>query len=189
MNQSNSLLAQLWAKAGTPGVRAFLLSILALGGALLLAVYSGAAAELGNLGLAASSALLALAIAGWVGVTLVPTLAKRTPLRWIGYKMEYKITRAGWIYFGTTLLVALAALNTGNNLLFLILACLISVILMSGFLSWICLSGVELQLEMPEHIFAGQPERATVELNNEKLTVPSFSLMVEAVTPKKADTA
>ena len=64
-------------------------------------------------------------------MTIVPTLAKRTPLRWIGYRMEYKISRAGWIYIGATLLVALAALNTGNNLLFLILACLISVILMS----------------------------------------------------------
>jgi len=103
--------------------------------------------------------------------------------------MEYKITRAGWIYILGTLLVALAALNTGNNLLFLILACLISVILMSGILSSVCLSGVELHVEMPEHIFAGQPERATVELKNEKLTVPSFSLTVEAVMPKKSDAA
>jgi hypothetical protein len=76
MSQQSSLLSQLWAKTDTPGVRAFFLSILALGVALLLAVYSGAAAELGNIGLAASSALLALAIAGWVAVTMVPTLAK-----------------------------------------------------------------------------------------------------------------
>jgi uncharacterized protein (DUF58 family) len=163
--------------------------MVALGVALVLALYSGVAAELGNVLLAGTCALLALAVAAWVAVTLVPTLAKRTPLRWIGYKMEYKITRAGWIYILGTLLVALAALNTGNNLLFLILACLISVILMSGILSSVCLTGVELHLEMPEHIFAGQPERATVELKNEKLTVPSFSLTVEAVTPKKSDAA
>ena len=184
-----STLAQIWAKADRPGVRAFFLSISALAVALILALYSGVAAEFGNVILAGTCALLALAVAGWVAVTLVPTLAKRTPLRWIGYKMEYKVTRAGWIYIGGTLVVALAALNTGNNLLFLILACLIAIILMSGFLSWICLSGVELQLEMPEHIFAGQQERATVELNNEKLTVPSFSLMVEAVTPKNSNPA
>src|SRR5215469_7719051 len=154
MSQHSSLMAQLWAKADRPGVRAFILSVLALGVALLLAVYSGAAAELGNVGVAASSALLALAIAGWVAVTLVPTLARRTPLRWIGYKIEYRVTRAGWIYIGSTLVIALAALNTGNNLLFLILACLIAIILMSGFLSYICLSGIELHLELPEHIFA-----------------------------------
>lgn len=189
MSHQNSLLAQLWAKADTPGVRAFFLSILALGIALLLAVYSGAAAELGNIGVAASSALFALAIAGWVAVTMVPTLAKRTPLRWIGYRMEYRISRAGWIYIGATLLVALAALNTGNNLLFLILACLISVILMSGILSSISLAGVELRIELPEHIFAGQTVRANVELHNEKLMFPSFALRVEAAAPKGAAAA
>src|SRR5262245_20028946 len=189
MSQPNSLLAQLWAKTDTPGVRTFLLSILALGIAFSLAVYSGAAAELGNIGVAASSALFALAIAGWVAVTIVPTLAKRTPLRWIGYRMEYRITRAGWIYIGATLLVALAALNTGNNLLFLILSCLISVILMSGILSSISLAGVELRIVLPEHIFAGQTVHASVELINGKLTLPSFALRVEAVVPKDGPAA
>ena len=182
--KTTSTLAQLWAKADRPGVRAFFLSITALGVALLLAVYSGAAAELGNLGVAASSALFALAIAAWVAVTLAPTLAKRTPLRWIGHKVEYKISRAGWLYFGATLLVALAALNTGNNLLFLILACLVSVILMSGILSSISLAGVDLKIDLPEHMFAGQTVRASVELINQKLTLPSFALRVEAVVPK-----
>ncbi len=186
---TTSTLAQLWAKADRPGVRAFFLSITALGVALLLAVYSGAAAELGNLGVAASSALFALAIAAWVAVTLVPTLAKRTPLRWIGHKVEYKISRAGWLYFGATLLVALAALNTGNNLLFLILACLVSVILMSGILSSISLAGVDLKIDLPEHMFAGQTVRASVELINQKLTLPSFALRVEAVVPKDAPVA
>lgn len=188
MAQTTSTLAQLWAKADRPAVRAFFLSILALGVALLLAVYSGAAAELGNLAVAASSALFALAIAGWVAVTLVPTLAKRTPLRWIGQKVEYRITRGGWVYIGATLLVALAALNTGNNLLFLILACLVAMILMSGVLSSISLAGVDLKIELPEHIFAGQTVRATVELVNEKLTMPSFALRVEA-EPSKGKSA
>jgi len=40
--------------------------------------------------------------------------------------MEYRITFEGWIYLGGIILVALAALNTGNNLLFLILASLIA---------------------------------------------------------------
>jgi uncharacterized protein (DUF58 family) len=186
MAAARSTLAQLWAKADRPGVRAFFLSMAALSAALLLALYSGAAAELGQLVLASTSALVALAIAGWVAVTLVPTLARRTPLRWIGYKIEYKISREGWIYFAGLLVVALAALNTGNNLLFLILASLISLVFMSGILSSISLSGVELRLVLPEHIFAGQPVRAQVELQNQKLTLPSFSLRVEAVQEKGA---
>ena len=178
-------IAQLWAKADRPGVRAFFIAIAALSIALLLALYSGAAGELGHFGLSVASALVALVVAAWVGVTLVPVLAKRTPLRWIGYKMEYKVTREGWIYIGGIIVVALAALNTGNNLLFLILASLIAIILMSGILSSITLSGVEMRLELPEHIFAGQPVRAQVELENEKLTLPSFSLRVEAVKAKE----
>ena len=189
MTTSNSTIAQLWAKADRPGVRAFFLAMAALGIALLLALYSGAAGELGHFGLSVASALFALLVAAWVGVTLVPVLAKRTPLRWIGYKMEYKVTRAGWTYIGGVIVVALAALNTGNNLLFLILASLIAVILMSGILSSITLSGVEMRLELPEHIFAGQPVRAQIELENEKLTLPSFSLRVEAVTTKSAPAA
>ncbi|HEY6944129.1 MAG TPA: DUF58 domain-containing protein [Candidatus Acidoferrum sp.] len=184
-----STLAQMLAKADRPGVRAFFLSMAALSGALLLALYSSAAAELGQIVLASTSALAALAIAGWVAITLVPALARRTPLRWIGYKTEYKVSRAGWIYFGGLMLVALAALNTGNNLLFLILACLIALILMSGILSSISLSGIEMRLILPEHIFAGQPVRAHVELENQKLTLPSFSLRVEAVREEHSSRA
>ncbi len=189
MTTTNSTLAQLWAKADRPGVRAFFISIAALSIALLLALYSGAAAELGHVGLSIASALAALVVAAWVGITLVPVLARRTPLRWIGYRMEYKVTREGWIYIGGIIVVALAALNTGNNLLFLILASLIAIILMSGILSSITLSGIEMRLELPEHIFAGQPVRAQVELENEKLTLPSFSLRVEAAKTKKSPAA
>ena len=184
-----STVANLWSKADRPGVRAFFLSLFALGVALLLALYSGAAAELGRLRLASISALAALLVAGWVAVTLVPVLARRTPLRWLGYKMEYKVTRAGWFYIAGIILISLAALNTGNNLLFLILASLIAIILMSGILSSITLSGVAMRLQLPEHIFAGQPIRASIELENEKLTLPSFSLRVEAVTAKNSSAA
>ena len=104
----------------------------------------------------------ALVVAAWVAITLVPVLAKRTPLRWIGYKTEYRATREGWVYFSGIVIVALAALNTGNNLLFLILACLIAVIVMSGVLSSITLTGVEMRLDLPDHIFAGQPVRDRV---------------------------
>jgi uncharacterized protein (DUF58 family) len=186
MAVNRSTLSELFAKADRPGVRAFFLSMAALSVALVLALYSGAAAQLGSLLLASASALTALLVAGWVGVTLVPVLAKRTPLRFLAYRMEYKISREGWIYIVGIVLVALAAINTGNNLLFLILATLIATILMSGILSSITLAGVELRLDLPEHIFAGQPVSATVELQNQKLTLPSFSLRVEGVEKKVA---
>jgi uncharacterized protein (DUF58 family) len=182
-------LANFWEKTDRPGVRAFFLSIAALSVAFVLALYSGAAARIGSLALASATAMSALLVAGWVGVTLVPVLARRTPLRWITYRMEYRLTRDGWIYLGGIVLVALAAINTGNNLLFLILSCLIASILMSGILSSLTVMGVELKLQLPEHIFARQTLRGVVELKNEKQMLPSFSLRVEAVTKKNAAAA
>ncbi len=182
-------LANLWEKADRPGVRAFFLSMAALSVAFVLALYSGAAARIGSLALASATAMSALLVAAWVGITLVPVLAKRTPLRWIAYRMEYRLTREGWIYLGGIVLVALAAINTGNNLLFLVLACLIASILMSGILSSLTLAGVELNLQLPEHIFAEQTVRGVVELQNEKQTLPSFSLRVEGTREKNTDAA
>jgi len=180
----SATLANLREKTDHPGVRAFFVSMAALSVAFVLALYSGAAARTGNLALASATAMAALVVAGWVGITLVPVLAKRTPLRWMAYRMEYRLTREGWIYLGGIVLVALAAINTGNNLLFLVLACLIASILMSGILSSLTLAGVELNLELPEHIFAGQTVRGGVELRNEKQTLPSFSLRVEGAKAK-----
>lgn len=188
MSLSNTV-AQLRAKADRPGVRAFVVSMAALGVALVLALYSGAAAELNRRGLSIISAIAALIVAGWVAVTLVPVLAKRTPLRWLGYRIEYKVTKEGWIYVGSILLISLAALNTGNNLLFLILASLIAIILMSGILSSISLTGLTMRLELPQHIFAGQSVRALIELENEKLTLPSFSLRVEGAKDEHSGAA
>ena len=172
------------AKSDRPGLRAFLLSLAALTIAMLLALYSGAAAQLGHFALASTSAFAALLVAAWVAVALVPVLARRTPLRWFTFRMEYRLTREGWIYLAGIVLISLAAVNTGNNLLFLILACLIASILMSGILSSVTLAGVAMRLNLPEHIFAGQSVRASLELKNEKLTLPSFSLRVEGVAAK-----
>src|SRR5260370_12300413 len=115
--------------------RNFAVGLGALGAALFLALYSGAAAEGGHLLVAGISALGALGLAGWVALTIVPVLARRTPLRWLTYHIDYKVTREGLVYLGGIFVVALAALNTGNNLLFMVLACLLAAVLISGMLS------------------------------------------------------
>ena len=168
------------------GWRTFGLSVVALGGALLLALYSSVAAEDGRTWTAGLSALSALAISGWVAFTVVPALARRTPLQWLAYRMDYRVTREGVVYLAGIFVVALAALNTGNNLLFVTLACLLGGILISGIISQVVLSGVELRLDLPEHIFANQPVLALAELENHKTILPSFSLrLVGARTPQR----
>jgi uncharacterized protein (DUF58 family) len=175
-----------WHGLDRPSWRSFFIALVALGVALFLALYSGAAEEGGHLLLAGISALAALAMAGWVALTIVPVLARRTPLWWLSYQIDYRLTREGMIYLGAVLVVALAALNTGNNLLFMILACLLAGVLISGLLSRLVLSGVDVRLELPEHVFAGRPIMAIAELRNTKQTMPSFSVLLVSEEKQKA---
>src|SRR5579863_9955320 len=158
------------------GWRSFAIAVVALGAALLLALYSSVAAEDGRIWAAGFSALSALAVSGWVAFSVVAALVRRKPLRWLAYRMDYRVTREGIVYLAGIFVIALAALNTGNNLLFMTLACLLAGILISGVLSQIVLSGVDLRLDLPEHIFANQPVVSLAELANHKQRLPSFSL-------------
>ncbi len=180
-------LARWWSGLDRPGWRGFAVAMLALAAAMCLALYSGAATEGGHLIAAGVAALGALGLAGWVAVTIVPVLARRTPLQWLTHRIDYKLTHEGIIYIGGVFVVGLAALNTGKNLLFMILACLLAGLLISGLLSRLVLSGVDVRLELPEHIFAGQPILAIAEMHNRKQTLPSFSVsLVAGEKPKRS---
>jgi uncharacterized protein (DUF58 family) len=165
-------------KSDASGWRNFFVAMFALALAFGLAIYSGAAAQTGARWVAGITALSALALAGWVAITIVPALARRSTLRWLTYRVSYRITREGLVYLAGLFVVALAALNTGNNLLFLVLGCMLAGIVLSGILSRITLTGIELHLELPEHVFAGDPAPAVVELTNLKRMFPSFALRV-----------
>ncbi len=171
-------ITPLWRRRDRSGWRNFGIAMLALSVSLLVALFSAAVAQEGRIWLAAITTVIALAIAAWVAITIVPALAKRTNLRWIVYQMDYRLTREGVIYLAAVFILVLAAVNTGNNLLFLILACLLAGILVSGVLSRMVLTGIEMKFDLPEHIFAGQPVLAEIELRNEKQIWPSFSLRV-----------
>lgn len=161
--------------------------MLALSVSLIVALFSAAVAQEGRIWLASLTTLVALGIAAWVAITIVPALAKRTSLRWIAYQVDYRLTRDGVVYLVAVFILVLAAVNTGNNLLFLILACLLAGILVSGVLSRVVLTGIAMKFDLPEHIFAGQPVLAEIELRNEKQIWPSFSLRVLG-TSKKSST-
>ena len=54
---------------------------------------------------------------------------------WLPLFTKYRLTREGWIYVSATVIVLSAAINTSNNLLYMILSALLAVMLLSGFLS------------------------------------------------------
>ncbi|MFQ5695270.1 MAG: DUF58 domain-containing protein [Terriglobia bacterium] len=166
------------------GAKNFLLAIGLLTVALLLALAGAAAFDRRDLREAAAYHFLALAITFYVGVKLVPQMARRTALGWLFIQVDYKLTRGGVVYLAATFVIVAAAMNTGNNLLFMVLASLLAGLLMSGVLSRIVLTNVSLELELPEHVFARQPVSAELTLVNGKRLLPSLSLTVSGREPR-----
>jgi quinol-cytochrome oxidoreductase complex cytochrome b subunit len=110
----------------------------ALGGlalALFLALYATGLCLEGRYAPAAAAAAIALLLAGVIAAYAVPYLARRTALRSWMVRIDYEFTREGAVYLLLVVAIIIAALNTGNNLLFIILACLLAGIVASGILS------------------------------------------------------
>ncbi len=72
--------------------------------------------------------------------------------------------------------IGAAAVNTGNNLLYLVLGLMLSLILLSGSLSDLVLWGIGVRRHLPRRAFAGSPCLVELELTNLKRWLPSFSL-------------
>lgn len=78
-----------------------------------------------------------------------------------------------------TLAVGLGAINTGNNLLYLVVGMMLSLIIVSGILSEQSLRRVSLEWVFPSRIFAQQPVSARLRITNGKKRLPSFSFRAE----------
>ena len=95
--------------------------------------------------------------------------------------MRYRITRAGMLFLLAIILVGAAAIGSANNLLFLILAAMLATLLVSGFVSRLCLAALELDFLVPEHIPARRSVPGELYVRNGKWLMPSFSIRVEGV--------
>ncbi len=86
-------VTRMWEERDKPGWKYFGIAIIVLSGALVVALFSAAVAQQGRVGLAAATTAIALGLAGWVAITIVPKLARRTSLRWLVYQVDYKLTK------------------------------------------------------------------------------------------------
>jgi len=92
------------------------------------------------------------------------------------WRRRLKITKMGWWYIGITGGIGVAAINTGNNLLFLVLGLLLASIVVSGILSEQTLREVRVERRLPSGAAAGQPALIGIVARNGKKRAPSFSL-------------
>ncbi len=162
--------ADLWLK--------FLLALIGLGLAFAAALFSTVSRESGNVWATLILASAALILATLVGLTTVPHLARRVVIKRLRDAVDYEVTRAGILYVIATLLIGIAALNTGNNLLYIVVAAMLAAILVSGVVSAVGLRDLELDVRLPEHVFAGRPVLGRILLTNPRRRLPSFSIHV-----------
>ncbi len=92
---------------------------------------------------------------------------------------SFGITRSGGFYILSVFLVALAAVKTGNNLLYLILAVLLSAILAAGIFARLSLRSIFVSLQVPQNVFVEEDVPIKISLRNRKAWLTSFSILVE----------
>lgn len=97
-------------------------------------------------------------------------------------KRYFRLTREGRVFLISTLLVGIAAINTGNNLLYLVLGLLLSLLLLSGVLSDLTLYRLGVSLSLPSRLEARQSGYAELYIINEKRFFKSFSVVARPLT-------
>lgn len=85
---------------------------------------------------------------------------------------------------GITVLLGVSAVNTANNLLYLVVSSLLSFMLISGFLSRLNLSSLKVELIPPQEVFAQRKTPFKVQITNQKF-LPSFLLKLSSEVDEK----
>ncbi|MBI4545148.1 MAG: DUF58 domain-containing protein [Gemmatimonadetes bacterium] len=109
--------------------------------------------------------------------TLRAALARlRDLLAWLRPPRRLRFTRAGAAFTAGAFTLGFAAINTGNNLLYLLLGAMLGAIALSGWMSEQALRGLELRRTLPRGVTAGRPAHLAYEVRNTKRLMPSFAL-------------
>jgi uncharacterized protein (DUF58 family) len=106
---------------------------------------------------------------------------RRWPWPWprVNAPRRLKFTREGKFFVGITLGVGFAAVNTGNNLLYLLLGMLLALIIVSGLMSELSLRDLTVVRRLPTRAQVGRPHLVEIEVFNHKKRVPSYAIEVE----------
>jgi uncharacterized protein (DUF58 family) len=153
-----------------------------------LVVLSGVAAAVitvvarrgGDWELTRLGAIASLVFALLIVLFVVPPLARSARAEAARLDLGFQVTAGGVVFVGIYAVVAFAAWNTGNNLLFLIFSVLTSTLFVAWSAGRVSLRDLMVSARFPDHIFAGDPAPVIVSVNNTKRVLPSFSVVVEA---------
>ncbi len=103
-------------------------------------------------------------------------------LRRFRFPVRLHVTRGGGLFAGGAVAIGLAAINTGSNLLYLLVGAMMGFIAVSGWLSEGVIWGVEVKALPPRAVTAGRPARVGYEIRNRNRRAPTYA--VEVVPPE-----
>ncbi len=89
-----------------------------------------------------------------------------------------RLTRWGLAYLVASIILGLAAVNTGNNALMAVLGLALGSYVVSGVWSRQVLAKIEATIELPPEIYAGRPAVTGVEVENTSRFLPAYGLVV-----------
>jgi len=90
-----------------------------------------------------------------------------------------RFTREGRYFVLITFLVGFAAINTGNNLLYLLFGMFVSLIIVSGVMSELSLRHLTVVRRLPPRAQVGRAHLVEIEVYNHKQRIPSYAIEVE----------
>jgi uncharacterized protein (DUF58 family) len=131
--------------------------------------------ELVRVGAIASLALVVLIV-----IFVVPPLVRSARVEAAELDLPIQFTSGGVIFTGIFVVVALAAWNTGNNLLFLVFSVLFATLFVAVSAARLSLRDLSVSARFPDHIFASEAAPVIVTVRNSKRLLPSFSVVVAA---------
>jgi uncharacterized protein (DUF58 family) len=165
--------------------RDFFITLFFLGLAFIIALLSSAAADQNSTHLAAAAAAVSLLLALIGALYIIPRLARNVRLEILRFAIRTSFTVEGLLFVVFLIIIGFAAWNAGNNLLYLVLSAMLAFLIAANLIARIALADVAIQLRFPDHIFAGEPANISVTLLNHKRFMPSYSLMIEALSEEE----
>jgi uncharacterized protein (DUF58 family) len=144
------------------------------------AVLTVVARRSGDWDLTRLGAIASLIFALLIVIFVVPPLARSARAEAARLDLSFQVTAGGIVFVSIYTVVAFAAWNTGNNLLFLIFSVLSSTLFVAWAAAGVSLRDLAVTARFPDHIFAGDPAPVIVTVNNTKRLLPSLSIVVAA---------
>jgi uncharacterized protein (DUF58 family) len=158
--------------------RFVLVSALLTVAAIVTAMISVVAGQIGEDELSNLGSKTALGLALIIVIYVVPRLARNVRLEYLHSDFSLHLPNPGLFFCVLVLVVTILALSSGNNLLYLVLSVLLATLFVSWLASRLCLGGISVAVRFPDHIFVDEAVPFDTTVTNHKRLLPAFSVAV-----------